>query len=337
MRVYLKFFECPIFINIYFFSRIMYNLNPLFIERIKKLSEDDKDFNNFILSIEKKSLTSIRCNTIKISPEELRKKLEKKGWKISQPYSLYPEIMIIESNLAPGELGNSIENRNGEFYIQDLSSMMPCIILSPSEKDVILDLCASPGSKTTYLSMMMKNKGTIIANDYDLERIYVLNSNLYRCSCTNTIVTRNDAIQLCKNLLKIDAKFDKILLDVPCSGEGIIKNDKEKIEKWNIQEINKLSNIQKKIIASAIPLLKNNGSLVYSTCTYAPEENEEVIDFALKNFPIEIEKINIPLFSREGITTWYGKKYDERVRLCKRIYPQDNKSDGFFIAKLKRM
>jgi 16S rRNA C967 or C1407 C5-methylase (RsmB/RsmF family) len=176
----------------------MYNPKPLFEERMKKLLENNEDYKNYMEIVRKETRDIIRCNTIKISPEKLKKKLQDKGWKISSPYKNYPEIIIIESDLKPGELGNAYEHLKGEYYVQELSSMMSPIALSPSQDDIIIDLCASPGSKTTQLSMMRNNKGTIIANDNALERTHILNENLSRCSCMNVIVTRNDNVQLCK-------------------------------------------------------------------------------------------------------------------------------------------
>jgi NOL1/NOP2/sun family putative RNA methylase len=314
----------------------MYEAKPLFEERMKKLLKDKQDYDNFINILKKETRDIIRCNTIKISPEKLKSKLERKSWKISQPYSSNKEIMIIENDLPPGDLGNSEEHLNGEYYVQELSSIMSPIALSPKEHEIIIDLCASPGSKTTQISAYMNNKGTIIANDNDLGRTHILNRNLSRCSCMNVIVTKNDNVQLCKKLEKANARFDRILLDAPCSGEGILRTNNETFLSWNIKTIEKLSNMQKKMIAAAIPLLKQGGILVYSTCTHAPEENEEIINFALKNFNVEIEKVNLPIKTREGITSWNNEKFDEKIKLCHRIYPQDNDSEGFFVAKLKK-
>jgi len=315
----------------------MYNPKPLFEERMKKLLDGDKDYANFVKIVNEYTRNIIRCNTIKISPSDLKKKLEAKGWKISSPYASNKEIMIIENRLAPGELGNSQEHKNGEYYVQELCSMMSPIALNPKEHDIIIDLCASPGSKTTQLSMMMNNKGTIIANDNNQERTHILNGNLSRCSCMNIIVTRNDNVQLCKRLEKANAKFDKILLDAPCSGEGIIRSSEKVLSNWSLKTIEKLSNMQKKMIAAAIPLLKSGAELVYSTCTHAPEENEEVIDFALKNFEVDIVKVNLPIKTRPGIVEWNNEHFDERIKLCNRIYPQDNDSEGFFVAKLRKI
>lgn len=307
---------------------------PLFVERMKKLISD---YDKFYEISGKELIRSIRCNTLKISPDELRKKLEARGWKIKQPFSDYPEIMIVESKLLPGELGKAEEHILGYYYVQEISSMMPILVLKPKAGELVLDLCAAPGSKTTQAAMVMENKGTIIANDNSLDRIRILTSNLEKNGVMNVIVTRNDAVQLCSKLDKLGIGFDKILLDVPCSGEGNIRSNPKTYLIWNIKQVEKLSRMQKKIAASAIKLLKEGGELVYSTCTHSPEENEIVVNFLLENFKLEIEEINIPLKCREGIVEWEGKKFNKQVENSCRIYPQDNDTEGFFLCKMKKI
>ena len=279
---------------------------------------------------------AIRVNTLKISPEELKKKLEKKSWIINQPFEKYPEIMIIESDLQTEELGRSLEHLLGYYYVQEISRMLPVIALHPNTNEIILDLCCAPGSKTTQIAAKMENTGVIIANDLKLGRIKILASNLERCGVMNTIITKSGGAELCKNL-KENFQIDRILVDAPCSGEGTIGSSKETSKMWNIKKIHSLSKIQKRLFESAFELLKPLGILVYSTCTYSPEENEEVIDFILKKFNnIKIEKISLPTKSREGIKKWQEKEYLEDVKYSRRIYPQDSNTGGFFIAKFKK-
>ncbi len=309
---------------------------PLFEERMKILIPNNEDYEEFTKTIHTQPLNYIRCNTIKISPQNLLTRLQKK-WIIEQPFPDYNEIMLIKSNLLPGELGNSIEHILGYYYIQEVCSMMSVIALDPNPGDFVLDLFASPGSKTTQMASKMNNEGTIIANDLKIGRISILVSNLEKCGVTNTIVTRKDAIALCATLSKSNFKFDKILADVPCSGEGTIRSSPKTFIMWNPKVINNLSKMQKKFIAFAFRCLKVGGSLVYSTCTHAPEENEEVLDFALKNFPVKVESISLPLKCRQGITKWNNESFSKEVEKSCRIYPHDNNSEGFFVSKLTLM
>ncbi len=310
-----------------------YELKPLFKQRMQTLLSNEEDFHKFNEIIHVSPRNFIRCNPLKIQPHELLTRLQKK-WAVEQPYPQHPEIMLISSNLLPGELGNSIEHILGYYYIQEISSMLPILALNPQPEEFILDLFASPGSKTTQMAAKMNNQGAIIANDLKLDRIKILSANLERCGITNAIVTKNDAISLCSKLSKSNIKFDKILLDAPCSGEGTLRSSPKTFLIWNLDVIKKLSRQQKKFMAFALKCLKKDGTLVYSTCTHAPEENEEIIDFALKNFPVQIESITLPIKYRQGIAQWNNEIYHkDTVKAC-RIYPQDNDSEGFFLAKL---
>lgn len=332
------------------------NAKPLFVERINKLFPKEKDLRNYweILKIE--PVNSIRCNTLKISPENLVKKLKKYGWKISQPWKKHPEVMIIEgknprgkdgeiilknglAKLEPGELGRALEHLLGYYYIQELASMLPIIALNPQESETFLDLCASPGSKTTQAGAKMKNSGTIIGNEVSLGRMRILASNLERCGVTNTIITKKDGREICRNFKKQGIKFDKILVDAPCSGEGTLRSSLKTYVLWNPKSIKSLSRLQKQLLRNAFENLKIGGELVYSTCTHAPEENEEVVDFALKEFgdKIEIISFDLPIKVREGISHWGDKIYNEKVKLCRRVYPQDNNTEGFFLAKFRKV
>ena len=316
-------------------------LKPLFEQRMSELLSNKEDFNKYLNSIKEYPMKSIRCNTLKISPEKLKKRLEEKDWKIKLPFKKYPEIMIIENHLVPWELGKSIEHFLGHYYVQDLSSMIPAIALAPKQEEIVLDLCSAPGSKTTQIAALMKNTGLIIANEMDFKRKKILSINLERCGVLNTIITKKEGSNFSKKIIdKLpEFKFDKILIDAPCSKEGTIMNDPKVIDTWNIKKIKKLSKLQKKLILISIPLLKKSGEIIYSTCTHAPEENEEVINFILEKYPnLKIGTINLPeeIKFRPGLTSWKNKKFSDELINTIRIYQQDNNSEGFFIAKLKR-
>jgi tRNA (cytosine49-C5)-methyltransferase len=336
-------------------SKQNYEPKPLFLERMKKLLPDKKDFDSYMEILKVEPVRSFRCNTLKISPEDLKKRLEAKGWKIKIPFKDYPEIMIIDSELLPGELGRAIEHVLGYYYIQEIASMLPVLVLNPKEGERVLDLCASPGSKTTQMAAKMENKGLLVANEVKFGRIKILAANTERCGIMNIVMTRKDGIALCNRFKNENFLFDKILLDAPCSGEGTIRSTSKTLEMWNIKTIENLSKLQKSLIAAAIEILKPNGELIYSTCTHAPEEDEEIVDFALKNFDVKVEKTKLPLETREGITEWAsdfasaskdlngnersrekGKKYDKQVKLAHRVYPQVANTEGFFLVKLRK-
>ncbi len=308
-----------------------------FIERMKLLLGEE--YEKYWETVQKPSLKSIRVNTLKITPEDLKKKLEDKGWKIEQPFKNYPEIMLIKSKLQPGELGRALEHLLGYYYVQEVASMLPVLTLDPKKNETILDLCAAPGSKTSQIAARMENTGTLIANDLKIGRLKILASNLERCGVTNTIITKKDGIALCKRLGDEGFKFDKILVDAPCSGEGTIRSVPVTLQMWSLKKVQSLSRLQKALLSSAIKILKVGGEIVYSTCTHAPEENEEVLDFIIKEFDnLEIEKISLPITCRPGIFGWAGREYNKEVGKSCRVYPQDkNDTEGFFVSKLRKV
>ncbi len=315
---------------------MVYEVKPLFHERLQKLMPDKADLDAFEKIVHIPPKNFIRCNTLKIEPSKLLARLNEK-WRVVQPYPNHPEIMLIESELKPGELGNSIEHLLGYYYVQEVCSMMSVLALLPEKGEFVLDLCASPGSKTSQIAAKMENQGTLIANDLKLDRVKVLSANLEKNGVSNEIITQKDAIALCSAISKSEFRFDRILVDAPCSGEGTLRSSPKTFLMWNERMIEKFSRQQKKFVAFALKCLKVGGTLVYSTCTHAPEEDEEVLDFAIKNFPIKVEQIELPLKTRPGITEWYNETYSPEVKKAHRIYPQDNDSEGFFVCKMTLM
>jgi len=310
----------------------MMKLKPGFEQQMKELL--GSDYGKYVKALDKRYLNSVRCNTLKISPKDLVERLSKK-WKVLQPFDSYPEIIVIDQQLEPGEIGKALEYMLGYYYVQEISSMMPVIALGVKGDESVLDLAAAPGSKTTQLAAVMGNKGVLIANDVTLGRIRILSTNLQRCGVTNCIVTQHDGGNLCNRLLG-KFEFDKILVDAPCSGEGTLRTNPKTASMFNENLIKKLSGIQKGLLRSALKVLKSGGVVVYSTCTHAPEENEEVVNEILQQGNVKIEDIKIPLKTRPGIVKWKDKKYHDDLKKCVRVYPQDNNTEGFFIARLRK-
>ena len=313
-----------------------YEPKAKFVDRISKLLRNKQDVDKFFEIAKTRPNKAIRCNTLKISPEDLMKRLDSMGWEVEQPFLEYPEIMIVRSELLPGEIGKTREHILGYYYVQEITSMMPLIALNPKSGERMLDLCAAPGSKTTQAAAMMENEGNIIANDLSIGRIRILASNLERCGVTNTIITRHNGIELCEKLKKLGIKFDKILVDAPCSGEGNLRTSPRTLLEWSEGLLKSLSRKQKKILNSVVDLLAEEGEIVYSTCTYAPDENEIVVQHLIDEHDFEIIPVNLPLKTRDGIKEWKKEKFDKSLKDAKRIYHHDNDMEGFFVCKLKR-
>ena len=291
-----------------------------FIERYKKLT----DWKEFKEACVKRLKRSIRVNTLKISQEELLPRL--KNYKLTQiPFC--KEGYYIEGEQM--DIGNLPEHALGNFYVQEAASMIPPLILEPEKHDFILDMAAAPGSKTTQLSALMENTGIIIANDYKYQRLKPLSINTQRCGCKNVILTISKGHRI-KNI-----QFDRILLDAPCSGTGGISKSLRTLEIYNTNMIKKLAMEQRRLILSAYSLLKTNGILVYSTCSIEPHEDEAVINHLLKNTDAKLEKIEIKnLKSSEPVLEFENESYSSEIKKCLRIWPQDNNTEGFFIAKI---
>jgi NOL1/NOP2/sun family putative RNA methylase len=270
----------------------------------------------------------IRVNTLKISKEELKTRLEKRGWKLEEvPW--YENAFFVETQ---DSIAKTKEFFLGYYYIQDAASLVPVLALDPKPGETILDACASPGSKTTFIAELMKNEGLIVANDVNPKRVKALSFNIQKVGAKNAVVTMMDA----RNIKRLKMKFDKILLDVPCSASGTFISSFRVLEFWSQHVVERLSNLQKQLLKSAVEVLKEGGTLVYSTCSMDPEENEENMEYAIKKLGLKPEKIEIKwLKYRNGIERC-GKKVFENAKHAMRFFPFDNQTEGFFVCKLRK-
>ncbi len=308
------------------------SLPPQLLERLELLYSGTK-LKQVLQAFLNKPLPSFRANTIKVSTEEVEKSLSQLGF-ILEKVRWYPDAFIL-TNKSIRELTETDLYKNGMLYIQNLSSMIPSIVLDPKPDEKILDIAAAPGSKTTQIAALMKNTGELTANDLSYKRLFKLRENLKQMGVTNAKVLNLPGESFWKQLPEY---FDKTLVDVPCSMEGRIKSDDPKTyQDWSTKKIKQLSKLQKYLLRSAISATRVGGTIVYSTCTLSPEENEAVIDWAIKKTPesLTVEKItlsNLPL--QKGLTSWKKKQF-ERTTDCARIIPSQV-MEGFFIAKIHK-
>lgn len=269
--------------------------------------------------------TSLRVNTLKITHEKFVERMRSIGVKLEK-IPFLKDGYYAESKFSLGAINEYLQ---GYYYLQEAAAQLPAQILAPKETDVVLDMCASPGGKTTHLSQIMNNKGIIIAVEQNPKRLEALKSNLERIGAENTIVCRTDA----KNLQNSSQRFDKILLDAPCSGN--YATDSYWFKKRDIEGIKKSAEIQKQLLKAAINLLKKDGALVYSTCSLEPEENELNIHWLLNNFNVKLEQTNITVRD-EGLTNIFGQKLSSEIKKCRRFWPHKTNTEGFFIAKIRK-
>lgn len=270
--------------------------------------------NKLIENINNEPLHCLRLNTLKINNEQFITKFPN-----LTPHKFVENAFYFHKEL---NLGKHPLHLNGSYYIQDASAMMVVHLLNPQENDKIIDLCAAPGGKSTQCLIKMNDKGILLSNDVSSSRAKTLQFNMERMGLKNSIVT-NDNID--KLVEKYYGFFDKVILDAPCSGEGMFrKNDLVK-QDWTIDKVTNLVPIQKDLILKAYSLLKKDGVLVYSTCTFEKMENEDVVNYLIDNSNASL--INID----SNISSYRGINMPEAIRL----YPFDFAGEGHFIALIK--
>ncbi|MGN6629865.1 MAG: NOL1/NOP2/sun family putative RNA methylase [Candidatus Nitrosocosmicus sp.] len=276
----------------------------------------------------------IRTNTLKIDPDSLKKRLYEKGYTLKN--TILKEVFKIEKNsdIKLPSLGSTLEYLKGYYYIQDLSSCIAVEELEINEScQTVLDLAASPGGKTTFIAQKMNNKGNIIACEPNTKRISSLIFNLSRCNVRNAMVFNT----LGEDIGRLGMDFDRILLDAPCSCEGIIAKDQSRKTSRIYKDIEICSIKQKKLIKSALNVLKSDGIMIYCTCSFAPEENEMIIDYILNNNNEAVIEIEPVKYGINGLTEFNNYKFDKKIKKTKRLYPHIHNTNGFFIAKLKKI
>ncbi|MFH0754663.1 MAG: RsmB/NOP family class I SAM-dependent RNA methyltransferase [Candidatus Omnitrophota bacterium] len=308
---------------------------PAFVDRLKLLySEDDLKviLDSFSSSVE---ALPIRINSLKSSIDEVERVFKVEGVGMV-PVLWAPDVFILK-NIHKDVLSRHELVSNGKIYQQALSSMMPVIVLDPKPGEYILDACAAPGSKTTQLSAMMQAKGHLVAVEAVKARFFRLKAvvdllGAVNVSCKLCDVRRFRPLD--------DILFDRILVDAPCSSEGRFKSDDSKSTGyWSVRKIKEMSFKQKGILMSASRLLKPGGVLVYATCTFAPEENEEVVDWFLRKSEglFSLEEVSLPGILRlPGVLRWGRDEYAKDIMKCWRVKP-DQMYTGFFIAKLRKL
>jgi NOL1/NOP2/sun family putative RNA methylase len=266
---------------------------------------------------------SIRVNSTNAKGKNLIERLSGLGVQLEKIPFLQNGYWIVDSKVSPGA---TAEFLLGLYSIQEAAAQIPASLFSDLKGKKVLDVAAAPGGKTTQLADLMENTGAIVALDIDKRRITALSNHLERCHIANTAVYMLDA----RRAPILKAKFDRVLVDAPCSGNYAA--DERWFRNRTIKDVERNANAQREILAKAIECLSDNGELVYSTCSLEPEENELNMEFAIRALDVEIQEINAP--GSEGLTEVFGKELDPSIARCRRFWP--DQTQGFFVAKLKR-
>ena len=276
----------------------------------------------------------IRTNTIRTHRRELAQSLINRGVTL-EPVGKWSKVglQVFESQVP---LGATPEYLAGQYIIMAASSFLPVMALAPQEHERILDMAAAPGGKTTYIAALMKNTGSIFANDSNKGRTKALIGNIHRLGVKNTIICNYDA----REFPRVIGGFDRVLLDAPCSGTGVIAKDPSVKTNKTEKDFMQLPHLQKQLLLCAIDSVdhasKTGGYIIYSTCSVSIEENEQVVQYALKKRP-NVKLVETGLtFGVDGFVSYMGKQFDPKMKMAKRFYPHAYNVDGFFVSKFKK-
>ncbi|RAL21683.1 SAM-dependent methyltransferase [Lujinxingia litoralis] len=289
------------------------------------------DFPAFEAALARPLPLCVWANPLKISPAEIEALFRDHGIAF-EPRQWRPGTYLLDPALSPG---TRFEYAAGLYHVQEEVSLLPVELMAPLPGERILDTCAAPGNKSAQIAVAMQNRGTLLANDRDYRRMRAVSRVLDRLGIYNTSLICHDAA----NLPSPMGSFDRILADVPCSCEGTSRKN-PRVGAASDQEVLRMSRIQRAILKRAMDMCRPGGIIAYSTCTYAPEENEAVVDACLRdpetgNFtllPARIEGFH----SAPGLVEWQGETYDPTLSRTMRVYPHHNDSGGFFVALMQK-
>jgi NOL1/NOP2/sun family putative RNA methylase len=299
------------------------------METFERYRDVVDDFEAFLAACERGLPMAVRVNTLRATTDEAVAAFEAEGVDVER-VDWHPHVLVPDTD----KPGLTWPGYHGWTHGQEEVSAIPATVLDPQPGERVWDACAAPGSKTTQLAAMMDDTGTLVANDNNLGRLSALRFNTERLGVTNVVVTNQDSRNY--SLVPFDGEtFDRVLVDAPCSCEGTIRKNPDALDNWNLGHVEEVARVQKGILRRAAQVTEPGGTIVYSTCTFAPEENEAVLDHVLEHEPVEVVDYDLPLEHVSGLTEWEGESFDPQVTKAKRVYPHHNDTGGFFTAKLE--
>jgi tRNA (cytosine40_48-C5)-methyltransferase len=270
-----------------------------------------------------KTRQTIRLNVFNVKGKNLEGRLQAIGFKLDKVQFLKTGYWVHSSKVS---VGATAEYLLGLYSIQESAAQIPATLFTDLKGKTVLDACAAPGGKTVQLADLMTNTGVIVALDVEKRRLAALANHLERCHVSNTIAYNIDARQASR----LGLKFDRILVDAPCSGN--FATDEWWFKRRTMNDIKRNAKLQREILTEVVACLSDEGEIVYSTCSLEPEENECNMNWAIKHLSLQIEQVGC--YGQNGLTEIFGKHLDISVKRCKRIWPAE--TQGFFVCKLKK-
>uniref|UniRef100_A0A6Q2XUW4 SAM-dependent MTase RsmB/NOP-type domain-containing protein n=1 Tax=Esox lucius TaxID=8010 RepID=A0A6Q2XUW4_ESOLU len=309
-----------------------YSYNNFLIDKLLEIFPVS-ELIDFLEANEIQRPVTIRTNTLKTRRRDLAQALINRGVNLD-PLGKWSKVgLVIFDSSVP--IGATPEYLAGHYMLQGASSFLPVMALSPQEGETILDMSSAPGGKATYIAQLMRNTGVVVANDASADRLKSVVGNIHRLGVTNSVVCNYDGRQF----PKVMGGFDRVLLDAPCSGTGVISKDPAVKTSKDESDIQRSAHLQKELILAAIDSVNaespSGGYLVYCTCSIMVEENEWVVDYALKKRNVKLVPTGLD-FGKEGFTRFKERRFHPSLKLSRRFYPHSHNMDGFFVAKLKK-
>lgn len=301
-----------------------------FIERYRPIVDD---FAALVETLARPLPCCLRTNTLRLAPAELAAHLAAKGL-APQPVPWCPDAFLLPPET---RLGREWEFLSGYCQVQEEASLLPVLLLAPEPGQRVLDLCAAPGNKTAHLAALMHNRGTLVANELNSRRVKPLCQTVERLGLANVAVTNENGA----NFPRAAGLFDRILIDAPCSCEGTYRKSSEVAGRSGPEYSRRLASCQKALLRKAVQLCRAGGRMVYATCTFAPEENELVVQAILREYGPGVVRLcpvaQPGLRLTPGLTEWEGQALDPALAQTARLWPHHNDTGGFFVALLEKV
>lgn len=287
------------------------------------------DWSAFLEASERPEPQVLRVRTGRITPDALRGRLEAQGYRLL-PLEGQPAVFQVEAG--PRPVSHTLEHWLGLLYVQQRSTALAAPALGPLPGERVLDLCAAPGGKTTHAADLMEDRGALVAVEINDNRIRGLLGNSYRLGHTNLLVVEADGRDLPE-----EALFDRVLVDAPCSGEGTLRRRSGRPPNQSRRFLGYVVKMQEALLRKAVRVTRPGGTILYVTCTFAPEENEGVVSRVLADAPVELEPLALAVPHAPGLTSFDGQSFDPRLEGAVRIYPHVLDSGGLFLARLRKL